>query len=457
MTISAQIAIVGYGPVGALLGNLLGARGITCVVIEKQPKPYPLPRAVHFDAEAMRVFQSVGLADEIKRDTLVGKGMRFQDGDGNVLIDWPRNQEIGPFGWHESYRFHQPALEAVLRDGFERRKGCRVICGQAVTSVSQDNAGVELRLGDGRLVRAEYVIGCDGAQSFLRNALGKEYEDLGFKEDWLVIDLLIQNAAADRGDYSIQFCDAENPATYVRGIGNRRRWEMRLNEGELPPKDEQETWRRLANWVSRDDAEIERSAIYTFRSCIAENWRVGRCFLAGDAAHLTPPFMGQGLCAGVRDVANLAWKLAAVLGGAEDVLLDTYATERRPNAHAFIGLTMDLGRLINQTAAGKAPKVAMKSIWPPLGPGLGDRDGLGGTQAPQVLVNGRLSDDVVGPGFYVLAREAFDGGLPVIVGTQDWLSDKGVFGVVVRPDRYIFGGADDVAGLRRLMAECPAV
>lgn len=233
MAITAQIAIVGYGPIGALLGNLLGARGISCVVLEKQENPYPLPRAVHFDGEAMRVFQSVGLADEILQDTLVGKGMRFQDGAGKVLIDWPRSQKIGPLGWHESYRFHQPALEAVLRAGFEARKGCQAICGHAVTAISKSDKGVELQLTDGRFVCAQYVIGCDGAQSFVRNALGIEYEDLGFNEDWLVVDLLIQNAKADRGDFSIQFCDADNPATYVRGIGNRRRWEKRLQKVRL--------------------------------------------------------------------------------------------------------------------------------------------------------------------------------------------------------------------------------
>ncbi|MFT4717012.1 MAG: 3-(3-hydroxy-phenyl)propionate hydroxylase [Paracoccaceae bacterium] len=458
MNISGQVAIVGYGPTGALLGNLLARRGISCVIVEKQAHAYGLPRAVHFDGETMRVFQSSGLADEIFKDTMIGRGMRFQDNAGNVLVDWPRSQEIGPFGWHESYRFHQPALETVLRRGFESQDGCQVIAGQAVVGFTQNLDGVDLQLDDGRHVLAEYVVGCDGAQSFVRKALGIEYEDLGFNEDWLVVDLLIKNAAADRGDYTIQFCDTDHPATYVRGVGKRRRWEMRVETGQIAPLSESETWQRLARWVSSKDAEIERSAVYTFRSCIAREWRDRRCFLAGDAAHLTPPFMGQGLCAGIRDAANLAWKLAAVLAGGNGRLLDTYASERLPNTREFINLTMDLGRLINQTAAGQAPSVAMKSIWPALGPGLGVRDGLVGTQAPQVkTVSGEWSDDVAGAGFYALVRKDVACSIPVVVGAQDWLAEKGIFGVVVRPDGYIFGGASDANELAQVVAECVLV
>ena len=454
MSLTAQVAIVGCGPVGALLGNLLGRRGISCLIVEKQPSQYPLPRAVHFDGESMRVFQAAGLAEEILPDVLVGKGMRFQDGSGKVLVDWPRAQDIGPLGWHESYRFHQPDLEAVLRRGLAQFSDCVLMSGCAVTALSQNADDVLLSLDDGRTVAADYVVGCDGAQSFVRNALNVEFDDLGFKQDWLVVDLLINGAAADRGDYTIQFCDADQPATYVRGPGRRRRWELRLEDGAAP-ETEAKAWEMLQRWVSPEDAEMERFAVYTFRSAIAKDWRVGRCFLAGDAAHLTPPFMGQGMCAGVRDVANLAWKLAGVLGGGRAGVLDSYQSERFANVQEFIALAVDLGRLISQTTAGVAAKGKMKSIWPALGAGLGARDGLGGTLAPQVrAADGRLSDEVADGGFYVLAQARFDAAVPVVVAAEGWLSDRGVFGVVVRPDGYVFGGAEDQAGLLDLAAEC---
>lgn len=458
MTLVTEVAIIGCGPTGALLGNLLGKYGISCLILEKQKNLYPLPRAVHFDAESMRVFQSVGLADKILPDLMVGKGMRLQDMDGTVLVDWPRAQEIGRLGWHESYRFHQPDLEAKLRHGLDRFSNCRLLSGKAVTGFEQTDDEVRLSLEDGQTVVAQYVIGCDGAQSFLRTELDIGLEDLGFREDWLVVDLLIRNAAADRGDYTIQFCDPDHPATYVRGPKNRRRWEMRLENGTAAPQSEAETWEMLRRWVSAKDADLERSAVYTFRSCLAESWRKRRAFLAGDAAHLTPPFMGQGMCAGVRDAANLAWKLANVLCGGEAKMLDTYQSERRPNAYEFIHRAVDLGKLINQTAARQAPKVKMSSIWPPLGPGLGVRDGLGGSLAPQVRMDdGHLSDDIAEGGFYILARQDFEATVSVVVGVQDWLKEQDVFGVIVRPDGYVFGSAKDQIGLSELLAQCPHV
>lgn len=444
MTLKTQVAIIGCGPTGALLGNLLGRRGISNIIVEKQSDLYPLPRAVHFDAETMRIFQSAGLADEVLPTTLVGKGMLFKDNDGQVLVDWSRDQTVGPMGWHESYRFHQPELESILRNGLSRFANTTLLSGCGVDGVSQNDDGVLLSLADGREIEAEYVVGCDGAQSFLRNALGVEYDDLGFKEKWLVVDLELVGSQGDYGDYTVQFCNPDNPATYIRGVGNRRRWEIRLSDHEDEPETDAQVWQRLGQWVTPDVGRLERSAVYVFRSCIAMEWQVGRCFLAGDAAHLTPPFMGQGLCAGARDAANLAWKLAAVLGGSDKDLLETYQAERQPNAHAYIDLAVRLGRLINQTAAGEAPQGVMKSIWPELGPGLGPRDGLAGTLAPQVKSPTNLrSDDEAGGGFYVLAKEMFKCDLPVFVGASDWLVEKNAFAVIIRPDGYVLAGGSD--------------
>lgn len=287
-----DVAIIGCGPTGAVLANLLGQRGLRVVVLEKQPAPYGLPRAVHIDGECMRILQWCGVADQVLPDLMVGQGMLFKDPDGHVVVDWSRNQQIGPQGWHESYRCHQPALEGHLRDGLSRIDCVDLRMGAEVVSLEQGSAGVRVTMADGAHLQARYVIGCDGAGSRTRELIEAEQDDLGFEERWLVIDLIIRGAAADLGDHTIQFCDPDQPATYVRGVWDRRRWELRLDAGDLGPADESQVWERLRGRVSADDATLERHAVYTFRSRVARDWRRGRMLLAGDAAHQMPPFMG---------------------------------------------------------------------------------------------------------------------------------------------------------------------
>ena len=406
------------------------------VILEKQRETYDLPRAVHFDGEAMRVFQAAGLADQVLPHTMVGRGMLFKDMEDNVVVNWSRDQDIGPMGWYESNRCHQPGIECALRSGLERFDNVTLHKGVAATEISQDEVGVTVVLADQREVQASYVVGADGANSFVRDALGISMADLGFKEDWLVVDLILKRPREDLGDYSVQFCDPINSATYVRGVGDRRRWELRLPADRVFDPDEEEVWDRLSRWITPEDADLERLAVYTFRSCVVQDWRQGRVFLVGDAAHQMPPFMGQGMCAGIRDVANLNWKLAQVLQGGEDVLW-SYESEREPHIKQFIELTVSLGKLINQTAAGEVPKGKMWSIWPELGAGLGSREGVGGALAPQPRVGGVLADDIAMQGFYVLATHETEAELPVVVGAQEWLAEQGVEAVVVRPDGYV--------------------
>lgn len=455
MNADCHVAIVGSGPVGALLGNLLGRRGISVRIIEKQPKPYDLPRAIHFDGEAMRVFQAAGLAEQVLPSTRIGQGMLFKDADDKTLIDWSREQTIGPMGWHESYRVHQPALEDALLEGLNRFENVTLTRGATVETVTQGEETVELDLNDGTSVTSRYVVGCDGATSHLRDALGIAVEDLGYEERWLVVDLLLKNPRNDLGNYTIQFCEEDNPATYARGLGDRRRWEFRLKPDHPSVIPEAFVWDRLARWIGPEDADLERSAVYTFRSCVAKCWKIGRCFLAGDAAHQMPPFMGQGMCAGIRDVANLAWKLDCVLKGANTSLLETYHSEREPNVRQFIDLTMRLGKLINQTAVGNAPRGAMKSIWPSLGEGFGARDGVGGELAPQIrLPDGQLADDHTQQGFYILAKAPMEAQIPVVVGQWEKLDEFDFPAALIRPDGYaamgIRSAEDAVAKLRSL-------
>ncbi|KMW59476.1 3-(3-hydroxy-phenyl)propionate hydroxylase [Candidatus Rhodobacter oscarellae] len=438
-----DVAVIGGGPVGLTLANLLGRRGASVLVLEKQPEPYPMPRAIHFDGEVMRVFQAAGVAQAVLPHTHVGKGMLFQNGAGETLVDWSRAQEIGPMGWYESYRFFQPGLEAALRDALVDYPNVRLVTGAEVIRLSQSGDAVTLTLGSGTQHRARFAIGADGTGSVTRQALGIALEDLGFQERWLVVDLRLTRPRDDLGDYSIQFCDPEAPGTYVRGVGNWRRWELRLSDGDPDPMPEEMIWQRLRRWITPRDAVLERGAIYTFRSRIAEHWEQGRILLAGDAAHQMPPFMGQGMCAGIRDAANLWWKLLAVLRGADQALLGTYGPERAANVRAFIEKSVALGRLINQTAAGLIPQGQMRSIWPDLGPGLGPRDGIGGSLAPQVLTPNGKADDAAGHRFYALGAGAAAGTLPKFDGAEDWLAEHACKGAIIRPDGYALGPASD--------------
>lgn len=484
-----DVGIVGYGPVGATLANLLGVAGLTVAVFEREGAPYHLPRAAHFDGEVMRVFQSIGLAEAILPDTFVNVGMRFVNGEGRLLIDWPRPQEIGPQGWHPSYRFHQPALEAVLRRGVGRFPGHGVFFRHDVFALDDNGDEVRVRhedLSSGTLgeTRCRAVVGCDGARSTVRRFMGSAMQDLGSHERWLVVDVVLRELLPSLDDRTIQLCDPARPTTIARAVGLRRRWEFMVMPGDDPATitRSDKVWALLAPWVNPGQAEIERAAVYVFHSVLAQGWRRGRMMLAGDAAHQTPPFLGQGMCAGIRDAANLAWKLAAVLGGAAtDALLDTYETERAPHTRAYIEQAIRLGSLVQTTDPAEAAQrdramvespQRMASITPPLGPGLhAPGAGPAGTLAPQPrLSDGRRMDDVVGPRFALLATAALlarltpaemegmrSAGVCILPdeGSDALATLGGVQAVLIRPDRYVLGTADSAAGLRAVLDRLP--
>ena len=210
----------------------------------------------------------------------------------------------------------------------------------------------DLQSGNTQAVQARYVVGCDGARSMVRKAMGTAMVDLGLHQPWLVFDVRLKADVPGLPDHTVQHCDPARPMTYCNVTGNRRRWEIMLMPGDDPAQlvQPETLWQLVSKWVTPEQADIERAVIYTFHSVIAEGWRQGRLLLAGDAAHQTPPFLGQGMCAAIRDASNLAWKLEAVLRGhADDALLDTYESERSPHVRAFIDLAVKLGDIIQTT------------------------------------------------------------------------------------------------------------
>ncbi|TWC76448.1 3-(3-hydroxy-phenyl)propionate hydroxylase [Rhizobium sp. SJZ105] len=479
-----DVVILGYGPVGATLANLLGPSGLSICVIERDLVQFALPRAGHFDDEVMRIWQSAGLSGEISATVRVNPGMRFVNAEGTLLVDWPRPSGEGPQAWNTSYRFHQPFIENILREGVKRYGRIDVRLGTEVTKVEQGRDFVSLETIDtsGRdsTIKASYVVGCDGGRSTVRRAMGVGSSDLGSHDKWLVVDLLLKGARDDLGDFTVQHCDPERPTTYIRMVENRRRWEFMLMPDDNPEEiaKPETVWKLLAPWIGNQEADIERTAVYTFHAVIAESWRSGRLLLAGDAAHQTPPFLGQGMCAGIRDAANLAWKMVSVIrDGVPPDLLDSYQQEREPHVRHYIELAIRLGGVLQNTDPSKARErdevLAIKperlvSARPALGKSCLNQGGqLAGTLTDQLrLADGSRLDDRVGYAFAILATSSFAAELgsirvdfppdTVVVALdgpgEHYLEKLGAQAVVVRPDRYILATVNTVAELTSLQA-----
>ena len=473
---TTDVAIVGYGPVGATLANILGKRGVRVTIFDREPGIYHQPRAGHVDGEAMRVFQSVGLAKQVEDRAVINAGMRFEDSKGRLLLDWPRPQNIGPDGWFPSYRFHQPFLEETLRNGVTRFPNVDVKVRCDVFALDQSTEQVmvkyeDMRNGSIRRLQAKYVVGCDGARSTVRQFMESKVDDLKSHERWVVVDVVLNRPRTDLPAVTVQICDDIRPTTMIKMVGERRRWEFMLTPDDDPTKivKEQEIWRLLARWITPEEAEIERAVVYTFHSVVVNGWRKDRMLLAGDACHQTPPFMGQGMCAGIRDVANLSWKLCLVLENPKaDALLDTYERERSPHVRKYIDTAVSLGSIIQagprsnghdaNADLAQMPQ-RMQSLMVSLGPGLNKLHPLAGTIVPQINLSSSLKlDDMAGPRFALLLKASIGKGLSslqkeqldeldvliVIDNEIDVLLDQLEVGLIVmRPDRYVYYAADD--------------
>lgn len=493
---SVDVAIIGAGPAGVSLANLLGQRGLAVAVFERDAAVYPLPRAIHFDGEVMRVFETMGLRAAVEAITRPGlKGMHFVNAAGETLLVRGGTSLHGPHGCANNHYFHQPELESVLRAGLARFPSVQLLLQHEVTAVEPlPGGGAALAVADAAAAqvtawRARWVVGCDGARSLVRRLMDTPMDDLGLHQPWLVFDVLLNADAPALPDHTVQHCDPARPMTYCNVSANRRRWEIMLMPGDDPADlvRPERIWPLVARWLRPDQARIERAVIYTFHSVIAQVWRRGPLLLAGDAAHQTPPFLGQGMCAAIRDVANLAWKIDAVQRGrAADSLLDSYGSERAPHVHAFIDLAVRLGDIIQTTdplaarardarfTAG-APET-FEFPAPRLGPGVWQ-----GAAAPVAQVfpqppldDGRRLDAAIGSRWALVAQPALLATLAtstrawlqwqdvvVVPAThqalQAWLQQQGVAAALLRPDRYLAGTAQDAAALDQLIHGLPTL
>ena len=505
MNTSYDIAIVGYGPVGQTLAILLGQRGWRVGVFEKQLAAYPLPRAVHFDHEVARILQATGIGDDLPRLTEPANTYEWRNAAGEILL-LIASREVSLSGWPEGNMFAQPELEQLLDARVRSLPSVELHRGREVVGIRAGTDAVEVTVaaadGSRREVRARYVVGCDGANSFVRAQLGATVTDLGFFFDWLIVDL-IPHERRRWEPLNWQLCDPARPTTVVSGGPGRRRWEFMRLPGESIEElnNEATAWRLLEPWgMTPATATLERHAVYRFQARWVDTWRRGRLLLAGDAAHQMPPFAGQGMCAGIRDAANLDWKLDLLLrGAASEGLLDTYPSERIPQVSMVINFSIELGKVIcvadhQEAAARDAAMIAsarQTGANPPLptpaiGAGLLDGDPLAGQLFLQGDVrwgdrHGRF-DDVVGRGWTLLAaagdpsarldRDAAEffrsiGGISAHVAPNGpvydvndsyakWFAANHVAVVLQRPDFHVFGTAPVIDGAADLVRELRA-
>jgi 2-polyprenyl-6-methoxyphenol hydroxylase-like FAD-dependent oxidoreductase len=501
-----DIAIVGYGPVGQALAALLGRAGHQVAVFERYNEVYRLPRAVHIDHEIMRLLQSLGLADRLAGEMIPLRDYHWFGADREPLMRLvPEHPATS--GWEPDYLFFQPDLERALDGHACTHDGVSLQRGWAAEGLVNEADGVVLtvRRSDDdelRTIRARWLVGADGANSFVREAAGIGRRDLGFQERWLVVDVEPNDMAAlAHLPAACQWCDPSRPTTHVQSGPRHRRWEFMLLPGERPEDfdDPARVWSLLGPWFTPEDGSLTRSTVYEFRSMLAERMRDGRVLLAGDAAHLTPPFLGQGLCAGLRDAANLAWKLDLVLRGlSPDRLLDTIDVERQPQTEWVIRFAVELGKVLceldPEAAAARDETLRATDTPPPLDfppltdgvihrPGDGSPDPLAGRLGLQtvVAVDGRegLFDDVVGSGWALIAADgdpledlgegdrdvlrALDVTVASLETVSDvdgrltqWLREHAADAVLVRPDFYVFGSVPSREALPSLVNDLRA-
>ena len=492
------VVIVGAGPTGVTAATKLAQYGVGCLVLDRWEDVYPQPRAVHLDDEIYRLLAGLGIADEFAAISRPARGLQLRARNMRVMAQFHRECAESSNGFPQANMFDQPELEALLRANLKHyphavlRGNTEVIEAVQIADDRVQVAYTDRASGEEHRVETRYLLGCDGANSLVRTAIGACMADLKFQQRWLVVDVATA-AELNQWEGVHQVCDPHRAATYMRIGDTRYRWEFRLLPNETA--DDYNTMAALhpliRPWVedvAPEELELVRVAEYTFRAQMANHWRRGNMFILGDAAHLTPPFIGQGLCAGLRDAMNLGWKLAGVVNGwLPESTLDTYEQERMPHARYMIRFALAVGAAM--TSGGEVGNFLRRAVVPRLHliPGVrgkivdsatpalhsselvvksSGRRQLAGRLCPNpVLVDGKRLDDVVGARFAVVTSAPLDAsqkdemasrGTVVVTahpGTDLdlWLRAGRATAAVVRPDRTV------VCAGRNLTEVCNAV
>ena len=500
-----DVAIIGFGPTGAVAAGLLGGQGIRTLVCDRLTEVYDKPRAISLDHEIMRVFQQLGVVAQVEPFTAPFTNSEFYGVDGQLIRCMSTVAPPYPLGFNPSLVFSQPPVEKVLRAHVQSLPSVTVALGQALTQLTQDAQHVTLQLQgeDGTVseAQARYVIACDGASSTVRGLMGMALQDLGFDQPWLVVDVLVnEQGAAKLPSVSVQYCEPERPCTYLICPGQHRRWEISINPGEDPQQlaTPEGTWKLLSRWLTPEDATLWRQSSYRFHALVAQDWRKGRVFLAGDAAHQQPPFLGQGMCQGVRDAANLSWKLGALLRGeAGDALLNTYGEERQGHVTELTTRIKAVGQIVGErdpvkarardahlleACGGVVKPQPRQNVQPALTQGLlaAQTHAARGTLFPQPWIQHEGAtvrmDEVLGRGWRLIISQQADaalmgaasahgvqgmslhtlgeGDLIELEGVlQNWFTLHHCTAAIVRPDHYVFGVASTGAELTQQITQ----
>ncbi len=445
------VAIIGAGPTGLTLANLLGVYGIQCVVLERNAATVHEPRAVSIDDESLRTMQAAGLVQTVMSETVAGYGSHYYSARGRCFAKVQPTEE--PYGFPRRNAFRQPVLERQLREALARFPHVTALFERELTSFAQDEHRVTLKVkhdGGERDITADYLVACDGASSAVRRTLGIAMSGSTFRERWLIVDL--ENSPVTSPHTKV-FSNPARPCIALPGPSLTRRYEFMLHDHE---RDEDFLTDEMVKHLmdtheAAPESRVVRKVVYTFHARIADRWDDGRVFLAGDAAHLTPPFAGQGMNAGVRDAFNIAWKLAAVtqkrLGSG---LLKSYEPERRDHAWAMIGYALDIGRVMrppNRLAAfaiewgfralALFPKardyIAQMKFKPPprfaegfiIADATKAHDTLVGRMIPQPRVRDAQGrdvrlDDVLGDGFALMVRSPRVAAVVPLLQSKPW-------------------------------------
>lgn len=467
-----DVLICGLGPVGQLLALLLDDLGVSVIAFDQANEPYDLPHAAVVDDEVLRIFQAAHVADDVMQGAQVQDAVSFVNQAGRSTVVF--RPVDGGLGHPPLVSIHQPTFERVMVGALDRR-GVDLRWGWKLDSLDHRGADVSAWIrptagGPTSELRARYLVGCDGARSAVRSRLGVGFSGSTFVQRWLVIDAKVDRPLA-RVPHPHFVGDLARPIVSLPMSPGRHRWEWMIHPGEdaAPLLEPARIRSLIARWVTDEQVEIERAVVYTFHARRAERWRVGRVLLAGDAAHVTPPFVGQGFSAGARDAGNLAWKLDAVLNGAPQPLLDSYEAERRPHVTSMQNLAIRWGGVVQTTKprTGRFRDAVIGGLertgaldWiqshakplPTAGTGAFCAPPhrlpfkrTHGSLFPQPRVDGILLDERLGNGWGAVSLSPRasaplrDAGVPVLEVADDaWLRRHRLEFALLRPDRYVF-------------------